>query len=155
MNEDYVMYCIFSKEAIKAMGGNRGKMASMAGHAFLHAWWDAVEYEHIPFPSRGFGAPQDQQIRDEQRRWMTGYQKFQHASRYKDSGFAKKVTLVVETTDELNALYEKLKDLPYGSTLVVDRGLTVFEGPTTVCVGFGPVEKEHVPDALKSLKVLI
>ena len=136
MNEDYVMYCIFSKEAIKAMGGNRGKMASMAGHAFLHAWWDSEKR----FPSRYGGL---------------GGDSLTESDLYRDSGFAKKVTLVVETTDELNALYEKLKDLPYGSTLVVDRGLTVFEGPTTVCVGFGPVEKEHVPDALKSLKVLI
>ena len=35
------MYCIFSKEAVKAMNGNRGKLASMAGHAYLHAWWAA------------------------------------------------------------------------------------------------------------------
>lgn len=37
------MYCIVSAEAVKAMKGSRGKLASQAGHAYLHAWWDAHE----------------------------------------------------------------------------------------------------------------
>lgn len=132
MSEEYVMYCIFSKEAIKAMGGNRGKFASMAGHAYLHAWWDASDREIYPD-------------------WIDP-----HTSQlYKDSGFAKKVTLAVDTTEQLLALYERIKDLPHGKTLVVDRALTVFEEPTTVCIGYGPVHNRDVPYALSILKVLI
>ena len=37
----YRIYCIFSKEAIDLMKGNRGKMAAQAGHAYLHSYWDA------------------------------------------------------------------------------------------------------------------
>jgi peptidyl-tRNA hydrolase len=41
------MYCVFSKEAIKKMGGNRGKLAAQAGHAYLHAFWDSENYENV------------------------------------------------------------------------------------------------------------
>ena len=129
---DCIMYCIFSMEAIKAMGGNRGKLASMAGHAYLHAWWDSNSRALDPV-------------------WLEP-----HVSRdYRDSNFAKKVTLVVDTTERLTALYDTLKELPYGYTLVVDRALTVFEKPTTVCIGFGPIPRENVPLEIQELKVLI
>lgn len=36
------MYCIFSKESLARMGGNRGKMVAQAGHAYLHAFLDAL-----------------------------------------------------------------------------------------------------------------
>lgn len=142
MSEDYVMYCIFSKEAIKAMGGNRGKLASMAGHAYLHAWWDAnyATSDKEPFTM------QDVKMFDKMNK---------DAQAYRESGFAKKVTLAVDTTEQLLALYERIKDLPHGKTLVVDRALTVFEEPTTVCIGYGPVHKRDVPYALSILKVLI
>jgi peptidyl-tRNA hydrolase len=38
---DLRLYAIISKEALKAAGGSRGKMMAQAGHAFLHAFWDA------------------------------------------------------------------------------------------------------------------
>lgn len=136
MTEDYIMYCIFSKEAIKAMGGNRGKLASMAGHAYLHAWWDSERKYSSYYGSLGGDSPGN-------------------ADLYKDSEFAKKVTLAVETTEQLEARYKRIKDMPYGKTLVVDRGLTVFEKPTTVCIGFGPVPRREVPYAISTLKVLI
>jgi peptidyl-tRNA hydrolase len=46
------MYCIFSKEALDAMGGVRGKMTAQAGHAFLHAYWDAEE--NFPAVARAY-----------------------------------------------------------------------------------------------------
>ena len=132
MDIDYVMYCVFSKEAIKAMGGNRGKLASMAGHAYLHSFWDA------------------------QKDAMKYKQSLITASLYKTSGLAKKVTLVVDTTEELMTIYDTIKDdMSFGKTLVVDRGLTVFNEPTTVCIGVGPVQKDNVPEVLRTLKVLI
>lgn len=36
-------YCLMSMEAVKLMNGARGKMTSQAGHAFLHAFWDAED----------------------------------------------------------------------------------------------------------------
>ena len=37
------MYCIVSKEAVKACNGNRGKMLTQAGHAYVHANWNAQD----------------------------------------------------------------------------------------------------------------
>lgn len=69
------MYCVFSKEAIKLMNGSRGKLAAQAGHAYLHAYWDAEKR----FPEL--------------------------AKRYRNSERAYKICLVVETTEELGQLY--------------------------------------------------
>ena len=129
------MYCIFSKEAIKLMNGNRGKMASMAGHAYLHAYWDA-----------------------DQKAWDNRYHPDAcWAAKYRHGGLAKKVTVFVDTTEELIELYEKLKidSRHAGITLVKDAGLTVFDGPTVVCMGYGPVPDDRVPEEIANLKVLI
>jgi peptidyl-tRNA hydrolase len=40
---DLRLYAIISKEALKAAGGARGKMMAQAGHAFMHAYWDAEQ----------------------------------------------------------------------------------------------------------------
>jgi peptidyl-tRNA hydrolase len=69
------MYCVFSKEAIMKMGGNRGKMAAQAGHAFLGAWIDA--YQH-----------NDPRAKD-----------------YAAYGAATKITLVVNTEHDLVPIY--------------------------------------------------
>ena len=36
------MYCIFACESIEKMGGNRGKLAAQAGHAFVGAYQGAA-----------------------------------------------------------------------------------------------------------------
>jgi peptidyl-tRNA hydrolase len=133
------MYCIVSREALKAMNGNRGKLAAQAGHAFLHAWWDSAErFSTERYMDALFG-------------YVT---EGPHIS-YKASGMAKKVTLVVDTTDELKALYEAYRPT-CGVSLVVDAGLTCFAGvPTTTCLGIGPIRDEDVGEDLKCLKVLI
>jgi len=127
------MYCIYSKEAIKAMNGNRGKLASMAGHAYLHSFWSGLEKAH-----------------------ENRYEQINPCSAYKLSGFAKKVTLKVETTAELVQLYDELKDnLRFGTSLVEDAGLTVFDGKTIVCLGVGPIAEGDIPESIKTLNVLI
>jgi peptidyl-tRNA hydrolase len=130
------MYCIFSKEAIKLMNGNRGKLASMAGHAYLHTYWDA-----------------------EAKGWELRYNKDSNfAGLYKNGGLAKKVTVFVDTTEELLELFEQVKTDTHsaiGCSLVKDAGLTVFDGPTVVCFGYGPIPDDKVPEAIANLKVLI
>lgn len=65
------MYCVFSREAVKKMNGNRGKLAAQAGHAFLHGFWAAS----VAFPKA--------------------------AKAYFESPGAKKVSLVVDTEADL------------------------------------------------------
>jgi peptidyl-tRNA hydrolase len=126
------MYCIFAKDAIKKMNGVRGKMASMAGHAYLHSWWDA-----------------------EEKGWENRYKRPSPAVKYRISNLAFKITLAVETTEELFQLYNEIKDTDIGCSLVTDAGRTVFGEPTTVCLGVGPVNEEDVPESIRNLKVLI
>jgi peptidyl-tRNA hydrolase len=68
------LYCVFAKESIAKMKGNRGKLASQAGHAYLHTVWDAMNR----FP---------QLVID-----------------YQNSERAYKITLVVDTVAELEQL---------------------------------------------------
>ena len=126
----YKMYCIFANESVKKMNGVRGKLASMSGHAYLHAFWDAMESEEFNYYKRG------------------------QAIAYKNGegdGRAYKITLIVDTVDELKELQEKYK-LVCGTSLVTDAGFTVFQEPTTTCLGLGPISEDNVGDDLKALK---
>lgn len=42
------MYCIVARDSLKLMNGNRGKLAAQAGHAYLHAFWDAEDVKILP-----------------------------------------------------------------------------------------------------------
>lgn len=68
------LYAIVHGPALKKMGGNRGKLGAMVGHAFVHAMWDADERH----PAR--------------------------ARAYKHSGLAKKIVLVCEDEALMRAL---------------------------------------------------
>lgn len=127
----YKMYCIFANESVKKMNGVRGKLASMSGHAYLHAFWDA-----IPGPDKPY----------------TIEEKFRQAIEYQSSNHAYKITLIVDTVDELNALQKKYKDI-CGTSLVTDAGYTVFDGPTTTCLGLGPISEDNIGDDLRALKI--
>lgn len=96
---------------------------AQAGHAFLHAFWDAQER----YPEQ--------------------------AKEYKNGDHAKKITLVVNTDEEMLNLYEKYR-LICGATKVVDAGFTVFDQPTLTCVGIGPISKSLVQDDLSTLATL-
>lgn len=140
------MYCIFSRESIKKMGGNRGKLASMAGHAFLHAYWSAQD-KLIALPPLYDAWTGPRVVRED----SDEYKLRAGLYHYHYNGKAKKITLVVDTDAELEAIYEEYKDKLIGSTKVVDAGLTVFTEPTLVCIGLGPCEQLEIPGS----KVLI
>jgi len=119
------MYCIFAKESVQKMNGIRGKMCTQAGHAYLHAYWDAMDSDYSDIVKQ--------------------------AMLYRDSDRAYKITLVVDTVEELRALQDKYKDI-CGTSLVTDAGYTVFNEPTTTCLGLGPIAEENIGDDIKSLK---
>lgn len=107
------MYAVFALESVKKMNGIRGKLGTQAGHAYLHCFWDAEKR----FPDL--------------------------AQKYRDTTHAYKITLCVETVEELKELEKVYRDI-CGVSLVTDAGFTVFEEPTTTCLGIGPL-----PDSLK------
>lgn len=120
----YKMYCIFARESVDKMNGIRGKMCTQAGHAYLHAYWDSLNPEKC--------------FIDQVRAYMT-------------SDRAYKITLIVDTVDELKAIQEKYKNI-CGTHLVTDAGFTVFKEPTTTCLGLGPISEDKIGDDLKALK---
>lgn len=124
------MYAIFAKESVQKMNGIRGKMCTQAGHAYLHAFWDAK-----------FGSGDI----------LIAAQKEHQADAYMNSERAYKITLIVDTVEELKALQEKYKDV-CGTSLVTDAGFTVFNEPTTTCLGIGPISEDNIGDDLKTLK---
>jgi peptidyl-tRNA hydrolase len=126
------MYCIFAKESVAKMKGNRGKMSTQAGHAYLHAFWDACTIDDPKLINR----------------------KRDQAVAYKNSSHAYKITLIVDTVDELKALQEKYKSI-CGTSLVTDAGFTVFEEPTTTCLGLGPILEENIGEDLQALKTFM
>lgn len=75
------LYCVVAKESVDKMKGSRGKLIAQAGHAFVHAVWDAEKR----FP---------QSVYD-----------------YKNSGKAFKIGLVVPTVADLEALEASYRDI--------------------------------------------
>jgi peptidyl-tRNA hydrolase len=116
------MYCIFAKEAIDKMNGIRGKMCAQAGHAFLHTALLAQEQ----FP---------QQFAD----YINGDHRF-------------KITLIVDTVEELKQLQQAYQD-KCATKLITDKGFTVFTEPTTTCLGIGPLREDMIGADLKTLKL--
>ena len=117
------MYAIFARETLKQMQFE-GKLAAQAGHCFLHAWWDAEDR---------FAGLDD--FRNPSSYWSSV------CMPYREGDDARKITLVVDTVEELKELYETFR--PHmGATLVEDCGYTVFEQPTITGVGLGPIESD-------------
>jgi peptidyl-tRNA hydrolase len=122
MARRYKIYTVVSREAMAKMGDEVGKMFAQGGHAALHAWWDS--FTRFPL----------------------------FAKAYRDSQHAFKITLVVDTDAELEALYEAFQPI-CGVSLVRDAGFTVFKEPTITCLGIGPIADED-RGALADLKTL-
>jgi peptidyl-tRNA hydrolase len=122
------MYAIFARETLRQMQFE-GKLAAQAGHCYLHAWWDAelrLMYDYKNWNTEG-------------RPSLTSYGEI--CSIYRDSDDARKITLVVDTVDELRELYDTFR--PHmGATLVEDCGYTVFDQPTITGVGLGPIPSD-------------
>lgn len=145
------MYCIFANESVKKMNGVRGKLASMSGHAYLNAFWDAMLAYEGPWWDEANVKEEDKPkilahaITVKKRLQAIAYQKRE------GDGHAYKITLIVDTVDDLRALKEKYKDV-CGTHLVTDAGFTVFNEPTTTCLGLGPIGEDMIGEDLQALK---
>lgn len=123
------LYAITSKEVLKKINGNRGKLVAQAAHAFLHAFWDAEQF-----------------IPDVAREYQFGDQS------------AVKICLVVDTDQELLDIFDKFEaaEKIHGLTKVIDQGRTVFNGePTLTFIGVGPITKEDFEAVSPGLKLLL
>jgi peptidyl-tRNA hydrolase len=126
------MYAIFCRETLRKMKFE-GKLAAQAGHAYLHAWWDAedrMKYERTYYGNHDNDYDEDLSL-------------YYHSvmKPYRESNDARKIALVVDTVEELEELYAEFK--PHmGATIVDDCGYTVFSCTTTTAVGLGPIPSD-------------
>lgn len=123
------MYCVFAKESIDKMGGIRGKLGTQAGHAYLHAYWDALD----KYP--------------------------EEAKLYRDSQMAFKITLVVPTVEDLEKLHTHYRNvcgvslvIDAGRTVFKNEDGTPC--PTTTCLGIGPLKDSDKDEFLAGLRPL-
>lgn len=70
------------------------------------------------------------------------------------TGPAVKVTLVVPTIEDLGVLLAEYRN-KCGIALITDAARTVFNVPTTTCLGIGPIALADIGDDLRALPVLI
>jgi hypothetical protein len=122
----YKLYAILSQEAVKAMNGNRGRMATQAAHGFLHAFWDGCDR----FPE------------------MT--------TAYRAQPSAFKVTLVAVDSEALRILEEKYRPICGVSLVVergTKSDGSVNEAVKAVtCLGLGPILLDKIGEDLSGLK---
>ena len=55
-------------------------------------------------------------------------------------GNFKKIVLRVDSEEQLLIIYEKAKELGLPTELIIDSGLTEWEGPTKTCISIGPTD---------------
>lgn len=122
------MYAIFARETLEQMQF-QGKLAAQAGHAYLHAYWDAETTNDDDYY-------------------------FDVVEAYKTDNDARKIALVVDTVEQLQELYGYARRDGFGATLVEDCGYTVFTEPTITAVGIGPINDDNKPEYLKTLETL-
>lgn len=71
-----------------------------------------------------------------------------------DNAFTK-IAVSVNSEEELLDLYKKAQDANIISCVIVDNGLTEFNGiPTTTCIAVGPAPNEIIDSITGNLKLL-
>lgn len=124
----YKLYAIMSEEAVAACKGNRGKLIAQGGHAYVGT---LIKSAMIPEFGEAFET---------------------YMSLDGNNGFVKICLIAPEET--LIALEAKYCAV-CGTSLITDRGLTVFDKPTITALGLGPIAAEDIGDDLNKLKVFI
>lgn len=69
-------------------------------------------------------------------------------------GHSVKIILEVDNADDLVEFYELGKRLGFPSTLITDKGFTVFEGDTLTVSGWGPIHRDLHHNYTSHLKLL-
>ena len=71
------------------------------------------------------------------------------------NGLFTKICVSCDSEQELEELYKKAKDAKLPCSLIVDAGLTEFNGtPTKTCIAIGPANSEEINKITGHLKLL-
>lgn len=111
-------------------GLNGGKMASHAGHAFANTLLAALASHPVRARAYIGNGPTTRLTQGQTRITLGG------------------------TLAQITRLAQDLDAAGIPHCLVDDAGKTVFEGPTTTCLAFGPIAPEERPTLAKRLRLL-
>lgn len=127
----------------KDLNVRKGKLAAQVGHACLKVFLDlcnrGVIYDDIE------GVLETYTFR---------YKKDSAWDKWLNGRFTK-IVVSCENEKELDELYQKAKDKKLPCTMIVDAGLTEFNGvPTKTCISIGPAFPDEIDEITKHLKLL-
>lgn len=83
--------------------------------------------------------------------WIAAKQFPEHLDAYINGDHAYKIVLIVDTVDQLKEL-QKAYEHKCATRLITDKGFTVFDEPTTTCLGIGPIPEDLIGEDIKALK---
>lgn len=109
----------------------KGKLAAQMSHASVAALLSQGERD---------GNTLTIQLREDQIPWIEG----SHT----------KVSLKVQSEDELVYLYDQAMELGLPAALIRDEGRTVFTEPTLTCCAIGPADGDLINKVTSTLKLL-
>ena len=78
---------------------------------------------------------------------------FELLTEYDNTSLHRKITLVAKNEHALRRAQKECEQLNIPCYLVIDAGLTVFDGPTVTCLGIGPVLKENLPTFIQKMQL--
>lgn len=139
-----------SKQVIilrKDLNMRKGKMVAQGAHASMKVILDLMRSEMMmTSPSdyyadkievRTLALPNDSPLKD----WL--------------NGIFTKVCVSVDSEEELNGIYETAKSMNIPCSMIVDSGLTEFNGvPTKTAVAIGPYWEDKINEVTGHLKLL-
>jgi len=121
----------------KDLNMRKGKMIAQGSHASMKVFFDLGEWNDT----------EDRDI----------YQIKSMTTEMKDwiDGLFTKICVSCDSEQELEELYKKAKDAKLPCSLIVDAGLTEFNGtPTKTCIAIGPANSEEINKITGHLKLL-
>ena len=84
--------------------------------------------------------------------WIAAKQFPDQLEAYMNSDHAYKIVLITETVEQLKEL-QKAYENKCATRLITDKGFTVFDEPTTTCLGIGPIQEDLIGPDIKTLKL--
>jgi len=121
----------------KDLNVRKGKFASQVAHASLKVFFD-------------WGNWNDSEDRDFYR--IDGM-----TNEMKDwiDGLFTKIVVSCDSEQELDELYKQAKEKGLPCSMIIDAGLTEFNGvPTKTCIAIGPANPDNIDEITKHLKLL-
>lgn len=127
----------------KDLNMRKGKIASQSSHASMKIFLDLCSKGVIYDDTEG-----------ELEKYTFHYKKDSAWDKWLNGRFTK-IVVSCDSEQELDELYQKAKDKRLPCSMIVDAGLTEFNGvPTKTCIAIGPAMPNEIDEITKHLKLL-